>query len=137
MKIDEAINRRRSRNAGAGSAGGRVQQGQRGGYDDSTFDSPWLIPGINERLIELHARDGSAQLSMSMLAAKLNEEFDLTSPAIPSSGAATGLNLPARPTPIIPRKKPGPKPMRIIVKVDAPIVHEIAIEPPPKRELQA
>ena len=35
----------------------------------------WLIPGINERLRELHARDGSAALSMSMLAAKLNEEF--------------------------------------------------------------
>jgi GcrA cell cycle regulator len=97
-----------------------------------TFNSglgPWLIPGINERLRELHARDGSAALSMSMIAAKLNEEFGLHLTRNSIVGRCHRLRLPARPTPIIPRKKPGPKPMRI-VKVDTPIIPEIAVAPP-------
>ena len=96
--------------------------------------SVWLTPGINERLRDLHARDGSAALSMSMLADKLNEEFgtNLTRNAI--VGRCRRLGLPRRPAPIVrtypkPKAKPGPKPMRIF-KVDAPIMPDIAVRLP-------
>ena len=89
-------------------------------------DSIWLKPGLTERLIELHALGGAQQLSMSQMAEKLNSEFGthLTRNAI--VGRCHRLNLPPREAPIKrtypqPRRKPGPKPMRI-VRIDAPIM---------------
>ena len=100
----------------------------------SNENSVWNTPGLNERLRELHARDGSAQLSMSMLAEKLNAEFgtDLTRNAI--VGRCRRLSLPAREAPIVrnypqPKSKPGPKPMRI-VRIDAPIMPYEAVKLP-------
>jgi hypothetical protein len=90
---------------------------------------PWLIAGINERLIELHARDGSAVMSMSMLAATLNKEFGLKLTRNAIVGRCHRLKLPAREAPIIRKPKPGPKSMKI-VKIDAPIVPHEAIKPP-------
>jgi GcrA cell cycle regulator len=97
-------------------------------------NSVWKTPGLNERLRELHARDGSAQLSMSMLAEKLNAEFGthLTRNAI--VGRCRRLSLPGRPAPLQrtypqPKSKPGPKPMRI-VRIDAPIMPYEAVKLP-------
>ena len=83
---------------------------------------PWVIPGINKRLKDLHARKGLKQLSMSQIRDILNAEFktNLTRNAI--VGRCHRLVLEARPSPLGNRfLKKGVKPMRII-KVDAPIV---------------
>ena len=96
-------------------------------------NSVWLTPGLTERLIELYARDGSAIMSMSMLAAKLNTEFrtKLTRNAV--VGRCHRLNLPAREPPIKrsynKSTRPGPKPMRI-VRIDAPIMPREAVKLP-------
>ena len=96
-------------------------------------DSVWLKPGLTERLIELHALGGAQQLSMSQMAEKLNAEFktSLTRNAI--VGRCRRLSLPAREPPLKrsynTSHRPGPKPMKIFVRVDAPIVPEIALVP--------
>jgi GcrA cell cycle regulator len=100
----------------------------------SNENSVWNTPGLNERLRELYARDGSAQLSMSMLADKLNEEFGTHFTRNAIVGRCHRLSLPGRPAPIIrsypqPKSKPGPKPMRIF-KVDAPIMPREAVRLP-------
>jgi GcrA cell cycle regulator len=61
-------------------------------------NSPWLIPGITQRLTELHALSGEAELSMAAIADRLNFEFetDLTRNAI--IGRSRRLGLPARPS---------------------------------------
>ena len=90
---------------------------------------PWVIPGINKRLRDLHARKGPKQLSMSQIRDILNAEFktSLTRNAI--VGRCHRMVLAARPSPLGNRfLKKGVKPMKT-VKVDAPIVPLEALLP--------
>ena len=90
---------------------------------------PWVIPGINKRLKDLHARKGPKQLSMSQIRDILNAEFktSLTRNAI--VGRCHRMVLAARPSPLGNRfLKPKAKAMKT-VKVDAPIVPLEALLP--------
>ena len=103
-------------------------------------DSVWLKPGLTERLIELHALGGAQQLSMSQMAEKLNAEFktSLTRNAI--VGRCRRLSLLCDGFTPLKRQLQHvtqtwrPKPMKIFVRVDAPIVPEIALVPESRGE---
>ena len=90
---------------------------------------PWHTPGLNERMRELYERGGTASLSMSAIAGKLNREFklDLTRNAV--IGRCHRLGLVGRPSPIRIKEKPMPKPVRVRVRrvADVPIA---PVEPP-------
>jgi len=87
-------------------------------------DNPWLIRGITERLIELHALSGKQQLSMHRIAEKLNAEFAVRLTRNSIIGRSRRLSLAPRPsgTPRVETPAPRRRPSR---GVDAPI------QPPP------
>jgi GcrA cell cycle regulator len=89
----------------------------------NTGPGPWLIPGITERLIELHGHTGPGALSASGIATALNTEFGthLTRSSIISRAHRIGLA--PRPAPIV-RRTATPK-----IRVDTPIEPEEAIKP--------
>jgi len=95
----------------------------------SVPNSPWLLPGINERLLELYAEGHT----MRDITEKLNAEFglDLTRNSI--IGRTHRLKLPAREAPVREKVKRvyvyKPRPRR--VRVDAPIAPDM---PAPRGE---
>ena len=58
---------------------------------------PWLTLGITERLMELHAEVGIAELSMPRIAARLNEEFGTRITTNAVIGRCRRIGLPRRP----------------------------------------
>jgi len=87
-----------------------------------TNPGPWLIPGITQRLIELHALSGEQAMTMRAIAEQLSAEFDVKLTANACIGRKHRLSLPNRPTITDVRgKKPMEKANRSHTKVDAPI----------------
>jgi hypothetical protein len=84
-------------------------------------DSLWLTPGITERLIELHALSGADAMTMREIADKLSFEFELEVGRNAVIGRVYRLGLPMRDTVPFRKRKSGPKPKRIYVRVGAPI----------------
>jgi hypothetical protein len=84
------------------------------------YDSPWLIPGINERLVELH---GYAHLTMLEIADRLSFEFEREIGRNSVIGRCRRLGLANRPNVPPPGKKKK-------VGVDAPIPPEAPPIPP-------
>ena len=84
-------------------------------------DSPWLIPGLTQRLIALHAQTGAAEMSMGDIADRLNFEFetDLTRNSI--IGRCRRLGLPARVSGANFRRAAMKPPKVRMVRIDAPI----------------
>jgi GcrA cell cycle regulator len=70
---------------------------------------PWLAPGINERLIELHALTGMEAMSMGEIAAKLSFEYDALITRNAVIGRCGRLCLPLRPSGRQTRPRPGMK----------------------------
>ena len=82
--------------------------------------NPWDIPGINNRLVELHA---DKNLSMREIADRLAFEFEVELTRNAIIGRCRRVGLPTRPTgtprpPIIPAQRKPP------LRIDAPIVPE-------------
>ena len=92
-------------------------------------DSIWLKPGINERLIELHALSGAQTMTMRQIADKLSFEFEVEATRNGVIGRCHRLSLPMRDS-VLFRKKTGPKPKKIHVRVEAPI-EPVEAEIPP------
>jgi hypothetical protein len=87
-----------------------------------TNPGPWLIPGITQRLIELHALSGEQAMTMSAIAKQLSVEFDVKLTTNACIGRKHRLRLANRPTITDVRgKKPMEKANRSHTKVDAPI----------------
>ena len=87
---------------------------------DKAMTDVWLIPGINARLIELHALSGEHALTMAQIADKLSFEFEVELGRNAIIGRCHRLGLPMRPAvPFVHRKTPQAK--RIRVRVEAPI----------------
>jgi hypothetical protein len=82
---------------------------------------PWLIPGLNERLIELHALSGADQLSMQVIAEKLSKEFGVVLTKNSVIGRSHRLRLELRDNVPFVRKKVTPMPKRKYHRVDTPI----------------
>jgi len=85
-----------------------------------TSFGPWSLPGITQRLIELHGLSGVEQLSMEAIAQKLSKEFavELTKNAV--IGRSHRLRLELRDNVPFTRKKVERK-MKPNRRVDAPI----------------
>jgi hypothetical protein len=84
-----------------------------------TNHGPWSLPGITQRLIELHALTGVEQLSMEAIAQKLSKEFDVVLTRNAVIGRSHRLRLEMRDNVPFARKKVVKmKPNR---RVDAPI----------------
>lgn len=90
----------------------------------------WLTPGLNERLVELYALSGSAELSAREIAQKLNAEFGTQLSRNGIIGRAHRLELPIRHGISRPRKprtqKPRTQKSRKPVAADAPILPAMA-----------
>jgi hypothetical protein len=89
--------------------------------------NPWLIPGINARLIELHAMSGAEQHSMAGIAGRLSREFNVSITKNAIIGRSHRLLLPPRPQgATVLTRKPEPKKVRKERRrVDAPIAPPI------------
>ena len=85
-----------------------------------TFHDWTVIPGLSQRLIELHALTGARMLSMGQIAEKLNAEFhtEITRNAV--IGRCRRIGLTGR-IPGTPRSKKVRAPKRVASKPDAPI----------------
>lgn len=87
---------------------------------DEAMTDVWLLPGINERLIELHALSGARALTMAQIADKLSFEFEVELGRNAIIGRCHRLGLPLRPAvPFVHRKTPQAK--RIRIRLEAPI----------------
>ena len=87
---------------------------------DEAMTDVWLRPGINARLIELHALSGARALTMAQIADKLSFEFEVELGRNAIIGRCHRLGLPIRPMVPFPRKKT-PQAKRIRVRLEAPI----------------
>jgi hypothetical protein len=75
--------------------------------------NPWLIPGINARLIELHA---DSTLLFRDIASRLNAEFGTQLNRYACIGRAGRLKLEKRPSPIQPKQAPvEPAPIAAVI----------------------
>jgi hypothetical protein len=81
----------------------------------------WSLPGINERLIELHALSGADYMTTSEIAQKLSAEFKVEITKNSVIGRSHRLGLELRDNVPFERRKATPMPKRSHTKVDAPI----------------
>jgi hypothetical protein len=91
------------------------------------YDNPWEIPGINARLVELHASD----LTMRAIADRLSFEFEREIGRNSVIGRCRRLGLANRPNVPPPGRKVKVKVKKVVV--DAPIAPEP--EPAPRHGL--
>ena len=93
-----------------------------------TPDSPWTLPGINQRLRELDALTGDEAMTMGEIAERLSFEFDVVITRNAAIGRRHRLNLPQRgPSPPPKARKRTEKPKMTHIRVDAPIAPELPI----------
>lgn len=81
-------------------------------------DSPWLVPGINERLIELHSAN---VMSMREIGDRLAFEFEVELTRNAIIGRSRRLGLPQRPMSSVQRKETIEKKRPPPVRIEAPI----------------
>jgi hypothetical protein len=97
-------------------------------------DNPWDVPGINQRLRELHALKGADELSMTEIAEQLNREFKTEFTRNSIIGRCHRINLARRPSVFnvhhAKRRQEKMIPINRRVRVDAPIVPEMPVADP-------
>ena len=70
--------------------------------------SPWTIPGIELRLMQLHALKDDDELTMQQIADTINAEFGTTFTRNAIIGRSRRLLLPKRPLPLPPKREKTP-----------------------------
>jgi len=91
-------------------------------------ESPWTLPGINQRLRELDALTGDKAMTMGEIAERLSFEFEVAITRNSVIGRRHRLNLPQRgPSPPPKARKRTEKPKMTHIRVDAPIAPELPI----------
>ena len=86
----------------------------------------WSLPGITQRLIELHALGGADHLTMGQIAEKLSAEFKVELTKNSVIGRSHRLKLELRDNVPFVRRKATPMPKRKYHRVDAPIPPVVA-----------